>query len=95
MSRLAPVVHARLFRFEGHAHSPWKGSGRRKYSERTDAAGRVLVACGRALQEVHDEAERAGFFGPSAFTEIKSAKSRERGLVSCPECLKAILGGAK
>lgn len=77
------LIHARLMKFEGRGPG-WCGSpGRVVRSERRNAAGSVLFACGRSLDEAHAE-------HPFCWAVVKSDRSRERKYVTCPECRKAI-----
>jgi hypothetical protein len=81
--RAVPIVHARILRYEGHAYSPgW--TGKRQYSDRKDAKGRVLLACGALLDDVFAESRFMGF------VDIKSTKSRDAQCVTCPECARVL-----
>lgn len=79
------MIHARVMRFEGRGPG-WCGSpGRRVYTDRKDRAGAILMACGVKLDDAH-AAE------PFSWATIKSAKSRDRAFVTCPDCVRALAG---
>jgi len=80
----APLIHARAMEYEGHAYSPWgAGYGRRKYADRTLRDGQVELVCGLGLDDVHAIA-------PFSWATLKSKKSREAKLVTCPTCVERI-----
>ena len=79
------IVHARSMVYAGHAYSPWgAGHGRRVYQERRRSDGQVELVCGKGLDDV------AKLFPSEDFACLKSKRSREANLVSCPECARRI-----
>lgn len=83
----APVIHARVMAYQGHAYSPWAGSGRRQYSARRLKDGQVELLCGLGLDDVHKAAGPENRF---PWAVLKSKKSRDARYVTCPECLKRL-----
>lgn len=95
MSALAPVVHARVLRFAGHAYSPWAGHGRRKYSEGNTIDGAAATVCGLPLQAVEDARQASTTTNADGcklpdFATLRSPKSSARLYVTCPACLRGI-----
>jgi hypothetical protein len=79
-------IHARAMVYIGHAYSPWgAGHGKRQYSERRLPNGQVELVCGRGLDDAH---KASGEQFPWA--TLKSKKSRDARLVTCPECVRRI-----
>lgn len=78
-----PLIHARVLVYEGHAYSPWAGSGRRQYRDHTRADRQVELVCGRGLDDVHS-------MTPWAWVTLRSKRTREARLVTCPVCAKRI-----
>jgi hypothetical protein len=78
------IIHARSMVYEGHAYSPWgAGYGKRVYKERRLPNGQIELVCGAGLDDVHAVA-------PSSWATLKSKKSRDAKLVTCPECAALI-----
>ena len=81
------VPGARVMVYAGHAYSPWAGSGRRQYSEPRDSkTNSVRFPCGALLDEVFAiDGGRVNGWAP-----LKSKRSREAKLVTCPVCVERI-----
>lgn len=92
MNERSPIVHARVLRFDGHAYSPgWVG--KRVHRDTVDSSGAIVFPCGARLDVVHAaavEANPTDTYWHMPWAVLKSKRSREAALVTCPACLERI-----